>query len=104
MAVITSTTRPSARIPPAIADTLQSLTATLGQILGTGLVGVYLHGSLTQRAFDPARSDVDCIVVVRRDLTDAQFRKLDAWLAHAAAADDWIPRLQMQVLVRSRLL
>jgi predicted nucleotidyltransferase len=91
-------------VPPPIAGALRALTAALDQILGSSLVGAYLYGSLTQGAFDPARSDVDCIVVVRRDLTHARFRELAAWLAHAAAADDWIRRLQMQVLLRGRLL
>jgi hypothetical protein len=92
------------RVPLPIAGTLRVLTAALHQILGSSLVGVYLYGSLTQSAFDPARSDVDCIVVVRRDLTHAQFRALASWLAHAAATDEWIRRLQMQVLLRGRLL
>lgn len=91
-------------VPSPIAGTLRVLTAALDQILGSSLLGAYLYGSLTQGAFDPARSDVDCLVVVRRDLTDAQFRKLAAWLAHAADSDAWIRRLQMQVLLRSRLL
>lgn len=91
-------------IPLPIADSLQGLAAALDQILGPTLVGAYVYGSLTQRAFDPARSDVDCIVVLRRDLTGPQFRTLDAWLARAAECDDWVRRLQLQVLVRSRLL
>ena len=92
------------RVPDPIAGTLRALTAALDQALSSSLVGAYLYGSLTQRAFDPARSDVDCIVVVRRDLTDAQLRKLAAWLAHASDSDAWVRRLQMQVLRRGRLL
>ncbi len=92
------------RVPPPIADTLRGLTAALEQILGSSLVGAYLYGSLTQRAFDPSRSDVDCIVVLRRNLTEAQFRELAAWLARTAVSDRWIQRLQMQLLLRARLL
>lgn len=91
-------------IPPPIAETLRGLTTALDQILGFSLLGAYLYGSLTDGAFDPARSDVDCIVVIRRDLTDTKFRKLAAWLEHAAESDPWIRRLQIQVLLRSRLL
>lgn len=91
-------------VPSPIASTLRDLTAALDRILGSSLVGVYLYGSLTQSVFDPARSDVDCLVVVRRDLTEAQFQKLAAWLAHAALSDPWIHRLQMRVLLQSRLL
>jgi predicted nucleotidyltransferase len=91
-------------VPSPVAGTLQALTAELDQILRSNLVGVYLYGSLTQGAFHPARSDVDCIVVVRRNLSDAQLRRLRAWLAQAAVADPWIPRVQMQILLRGRLL
>jgi hypothetical protein len=96
--------RPTRRIPPPIGRTLQRLAAALDQVLGSNLVGAYLYGSLTQGAFDPARSDVDCIVVVRRDLTDDQFRQLGGWFARAEDSDDWIRRLQLQVLLRGRLL
>jgi hypothetical protein len=92
--------------PPthAVQGTLWRLTRALDAILGPNLFGVYVYGSLTQRAFAPARSDIDCIVVVRRDLTRAQVQKLRLWLAEAALADPWIPRLQMQVLLKARLL
>jgi predicted nucleotidyltransferase len=91
-------------VPSVIAGTLRALTVALRSILGTKLVGVYLYGSLTQRAFARSRSDIDCLVVVRRDLSDAQFRRLRTWLARAAIADPWIPRLQMQVLRKGKLL
>jgi Domain of unknown function (DUF4111) len=87
-----------------VRGTLRRLTRALEAILGANLFGVYLYGSLTQRAFVPARSDIDCIVVVRRDLTDAQLQKLRRWLAEAALVDPWISRLQMQVLLKGRLL
>src|SRR5437870_2416830 len=91
--------------PPArVAGTMRALTSALAGILESQLVGVYLYGSLTQRAFDPARSDIDCLVVVRRDLAPARVRRLRAWLARAAVLDPWIPRLQMQVLRAGRLL
>ena len=90
-------------VPSAVAGTLGALTDALDGILGANLVGVYLHGSLTQLAFAPARSDIDSLVVVRRDLTHAQFLKLRTWLAQAAIADPWIPRLQMQVLVKVKV-
>lgn len=38
-------------------------------ILGDGLVGIYLHGSLAFECFNPEKSDVDFIVVVNKPLT-----------------------------------
>ena len=102
--------RPSARgrpLPPP-PDEVSALLGELGEglprALGANLVGVYLYGSLTQRAFDPALSDVDCIVVTRRDLSDAQFRRVGAWLRRAARANPWAARLQMTFLIRDEVL
>jgi predicted nucleotidyltransferase len=92
------------RIPSPVAATLRGLATALYQILGVNLTGIYLYGSLTQRAFNARRSDIDCLVVVQRDLTQAQFRQLQAWLSEAALANPWVHRLQMQFLVRNRLL
>ena len=91
-------------VPSRVATTLKEVSAALRNIFGADLTGIYLYGSLTQRAFDAAHSDVDLMVVVQRDLSDTRFRRLDAWLAEAALADPWVPRLQMQILVRGRLL
>jgi Domain of unknown function (DUF4111) len=92
------------RVPAQVSALLRDVTGRLPLILGRNLVGVYLYGSLTQRAFDPARSDVDCIVVTRRDLSEAQFRRLKAWLAGAAGSNPWAARLQMLFLVRDEVL
>ena len=76
----------------------------LRETFGDGLVGVYLYGSLTQGAFNARRSDVDVLVVVRRSLTRRQFEQLGGLLERAAEADKWIRRIQMQILIRDRLL
>lgn len=78
--------------------------ARLPAILGRNLVGVYVYGSLTQGAFDPERSDVDCIAVTRRDLSEAQFRRLGGWLKRAAESNPWAARLQMVFLIRDEVL
>lgn len=44
------------------------LAADLGTILNGLLVGVYLHGSLVLGCFNPARSDVDVLVVTRHPM------------------------------------
>ena len=44
-------------IPKQVATLLQDLTTHLPTILGKNLVGIYLYGSLTQRAFNPQCSD-----------------------------------------------
>ena len=41
------------------------------QILGDGLEGIYLHGSAAMDCYNPARSDLDLIVVTRNSPDDA---------------------------------
>jgi hypothetical protein len=93
-----------AQLPAKVSALLQDLEAQLPLVLGRNLVGIYLYGSVTHGAFNPKRSDVDCIVVTRRDLSDAQFRRLDAWLAQIAKSNSWTARLQMLFLVKNELL
>jgi hypothetical protein len=93
-----------AHIPAQVSFLLQQLTAHLPVILGKNLVGIYLYGSLTQRAFNPDHSDVDCIVVTHRDLSEAQFRKLEAWLTQISASNPWTARLQVSFLLRNKVL
>src|SRR5207253_4221164 len=93
-----------ASIPTQVSALLQDLAAHLPVILGRNLVGLYLYGSLTQRAFNHKSSDIDCIVVTERDLSDAQFRNLGAWLARAAESNPWTTRLQISFLIKNEVL
>lgn len=93
-----------ARTPAQVTALLRKLTAMLRDVLGKNLVGFYLSGSLTLGAFDPRRSDVDGVVVTRRDLSEAQFRKLGAWLDESARVNPWTSRLQLQLLPRNLIL
>lgn len=42
------------------------------QILGEELIGIYLHGSLAMGCFNPDKSDIDLIVVIKDHITDIQ--------------------------------
>src|SRR5258707_13147268 len=84
-----------ARIPAKLSALLEDLVARLPILLRRNLVGIYLYGSLTQSAFNSARSDVDCIVVTQRALSDAQFKRLGVWLALSAKTNPWTARLQI---------
>ena len=44
------------------------------EILKDNLVGIYLHGSAVMGCFNPAKSDLDLIVVVKEFMTDADKR------------------------------
>src|SRR4030095_2892784 len=93
-----------AHIPNQVTDLLQELTSQLPVLLGKNLFGIYVYGSLTQHAFNPKRSDLDCIVVTNRELSDAQFRRLDRWLARAVVTNSWAGRLRITVLIKDEIL
>lgn len=83
---------------------LHDIQASLPSLLKGNLVGIYLHGSATQKSFNPKRSDVDVIVVTHRNLSDAQFRRVEAWLAQTSGANPWTRRLQMLFPIRGEVL
>jgi streptomycin 3"-adenylyltransferase len=91
-------------LPLPLEALLADLKASFRRILGEDLAGIYLHGSLTQNAFDPARSDVDGIVVTRRALTARQFRAIGAWLRRSTGTNPWTRRLQLTFLIQSSVL
>lgn len=49
---------------------IESFVSHSRQILGENLVGVYLHGSAVMGCFNPAKSDLDFIVVIAHPMTD----------------------------------
>jgi hypothetical protein len=61
-------------IPGQIAAQLDRLVAGLREVLGERLVAVYLHGSLALGGFQPGRSDIDVLVVVREPQSDGARR------------------------------
>ncbi len=92
------------RIPDEVISLLAKVPEALTHFLGTNLVGVYVYGSVLDATFDLARSDVDCIAVTERALTDVERRQLEDWLTDAATADPWVRRLQMSFLVKETVL
>jgi len=93
-----------ARVPRQVSALLDELGTQLPTLLGKNLVGVYVYGSLTQKAFDPRRSDVDCIAVLRRDLSRAEAKALRTYLAKYSESNAWTRRLQLLILLKHELL
>jgi streptomycin 3"-adenylyltransferase len=50
--------------PRSVDEQVDRLVAGFRDILGDNLHGIYLHGSLALGCFNPARSDIDVLVVV----------------------------------------
>ena len=66
--------------PLATKHQLNRLTATLSDTLKDTLIGIYLHGSLAMAAFNPERSDLDCLVITRQALNIFTKARLAAFL------------------------
>jgi predicted nucleotidyltransferase len=62
----------------------QHLAEELTVILEADLVGVYLHGSAATGCFNPDRSDIDLLVVVRQTLSPEQRRAVAQLLLNAS--------------------
>jgi predicted nucleotidyltransferase len=54
--------------PPAVGRQIEAFILQLWEILHDDLRGVYLHGSLALGCFNPARSDIDLLVITHRPL------------------------------------
>jgi hypothetical protein len=91
-------------IPKDLSDLLDAMATDFPTMLPGNLVGIYLWGSLTYDAFDETCSDVDCIVVTRRDLDDPEFSKLDEWFKHKKGENHWVDRIDMRFIIDHEFL
>jgi predicted nucleotidyltransferase len=67
---------------PEIDLLLDRLLREMQSILGSRLVGLYLHGSLAYGGFDPQSSDIDFLAVTGEGITDEDFAVLKEMHAH----------------------
>src|ERR1700722_5887936 len=91
-------------IPKDLSDLLQAMATDFPAILRGNLLGFYLWGSLTYRAFDEACSDVDCIGVTRRDLDDLEFSTVDEWFKNKKGENSWVHRIDLRFVIDREFL
>ena len=91
-------------IPKDLADLLHTIATDFPGILRDNLVGAYLWGSLTYEAFDETCSDVDFIVVTRRDLDHREFSELDDWFKKTGEHNRWVKRVDMRFVIDKEFL
>jgi Domain of unknown function (DUF4111) len=60
-----------------INDLLADWSEGVKDILGEGVVGLYLSGSLTYNDFVPGRSDIDLQAVVKQQLNETELKRLE---------------------------
>lgn len=89
-------------LPADLSDLLRQMADDLPPILHGNLVGIYLWGSLTYDAFDPACSDVDLVAVTERDLDDREFSDVDDWFERNG--NPWVRRIDMRFVIDHEFL
>lgn len=84
---------------PDINAVLQELLAGVRAVLGDGLVGLYLQGSLAGGDFDPDSSDIDVVVVTADELAEDTVAALrDMHERIAAGGSKWVKELEASYL------
>lgn len=85
---------------PSVLDNIASL---FKEELNDNLAGIYLHGSLAMGCFNPDKSDIDLLVVVKRKLTAQTARRIAKKLL---AIDNELPNeggIELSVVLESSL-
>ena len=84
------------RFPEPAGSVLEELEAQVRELLGPNLRGMYVYGSLAFECYNPARSDVDVLVVTRRRMAPETRRALSSFLRSLGAT----PRDQLPLACR----
>ncbi|WP_127485301.1 aminoglycoside adenylyltransferase domain-containing protein [Paenibacillus ehimensis] len=85
---------------PAVLDNIAGL---FKEELNEELAGIYLHGSLAMGCFNPVKSDIDLLVVAKRELTAETAKRIAKKLL---AIDDGLPNgggIELSVVLESSL-
>ncbi|MBM3315383.1 DUF4111 domain-containing protein [candidate division WOR-3 bacterium] len=91
-------------VPDELTDLLRAIAADFPVLLKDNLVGIYLWGSLTCDAFEERCSDVDSVVVTKRDPDSAEFAALEKWFAESTMRNQWTRRLDMRFVIDGEFL
>lgn len=89
---------------PEINAVLEALATEAQAILGRGLVGVYMVGSLSMGDFDPQRSDIDLIIVTDAPVEERRFLELREMHARLSASGSrWSSKIDAVYAPRAAL-
>ncbi|MBU7314175.1 aminoglycoside adenylyltransferase domain-containing protein [Paenibacillus oleatilyticus] len=86
-----------------VPSALDDITDLFKEELNENLAGIYLHGSLAMGCFNPDKSDIDLLVVVKRKLTAETSRRIANKLL---AIDNELPNeggIELSVILESSL-
>ncbi len=83
---------------------LTHLSASLTELLGEQLIGLYLTGSLTYGDFDLGSSDIDFLAVLEKELSDEQLEGITTMHERIGkAVPRWMKRLEGSYITKDML-
>src|SRR5262249_13262761 len=89
---------------PDIDALLTSLTERITSVLGDNLIGIYLTGSLSYKAFNPDKSDIDLVVILTNSPSSEQLRLLQEMHVQVGADyPKWFKRIECSYVPRDML-
>ncbi len=91
-------------IPSSVKQLITTIQSDLPVILKDNLFGIYIYGSLSYNAFNPKRSDIDCVVVLNRNLTATEFTSLKLWYKKLLKNTSWAKRLELPFIRKNKII
>lgn len=92
------------KIPAELQLLLDDIKNDFPIILKNNLVGIYIWGSLTYSAFDENCSDVDLVIVTKKDICADEFSKLEIWFKKTIQKNTWMKRSEMRFVIENEYL
>lgn len=77
-------------------NVIYEFTAMSREIIGDKLTGIYLHGSMAMGCFNPEKSDIDLLIVIENDITDAQ--KME-FMKHVVKLNEQAPAKGLEISI-----
>lgn len=91
-------------VPDELSALLDGMAKDFPVLLDSNLVGIYVWGSLSYEAFDEICSDVDLVAVIRRDLDEREFSRVDQWFYETGKRNAWVKRIDMRFVIAGEFL
>ena len=89
---------------PEIDQLLENLLTRVQTVLGEQFIGMYLQGSLAAGDFEPARSDIDWLIVTRDKLDDTLYAALETMHAEITnTGHAWVLNMEGSYIPQSAL-
>lgn len=80
-------------------ELLNDFVTMSNKTIGDQLTGIYLHGSMAMECFNPEKSDIDIIVVIEDNISDAQKMM---FMEHVVKLNEYAPAKGLEISIVKR--